>query len=224
MEDPFPNAENVFRSAFEGPNPVDFLLNLIKTYPKPKTITELVVVYMDLVHKFPTECDKFARTLAELRDSVEPTIAGYDRLGNPETQMIADALFDALAEFHESDLAGVDDTSVTPGNEYLVASLLCAVSMKYGLCRSPSHVSSIRRGLHYRNKGYGDNAASREVLALGACLQLLVTRCGPMSEEVDCDDVLGLLEEIKRACVVKDANGRRLLEVCGRFGCTFYMT
>ena len=36
-----------------------------------------------------------------------------------------------------------------------------------------------------------------------------------MGTEIDCDDVLRLLEKVKSACVTKDPNGQQLLEVCG---------
>ena len=128
---------------------------------------------MDLVHQSPTQFDKFAEILTKLRNSKEPTFAGRNVAGDLETLTIANALFDVLAEFHSSDLAGVHDMSVSSSNEYLVASLLCAVSTKYNFCYSPAQVSSTRRGLRHKDKSFGDNVASRQILALGACLQLL---------------------------------------------------
>jgi len=129
----FPDTENIFRDAFDKRDST-FLLDVIKAHPNFKTITVLVAVYMDLVYQSPTQFDTFTKILAELHDLKEPTFAGCDVAGNLGTLMIANTLFDVLAKFHSSDRAGVQDTSVFPGNEYLVTSLLCAISMKYNFC------------------------------------------------------------------------------------------
>jgi len=170
---------------------------------------------MELVAESPTQFDKFAGALVKLQNSKRVTVAGGDRLGNPAQLEIYLALNHQLYEIHSSDLVVAKDPSVTPSNEYLVASLLYAVSMKYRLCDSSIYSAAIAHGLHCRDKKkYRDNVASRQVRVLGACLQLLMSGSyfyGPTGTEVGTDDVLAALEEAR---VVKHPNGQRLLEVC----------
>ena len=221
------NTENAFRSAFKQPDPTPYLLKLIESNPELPTIADLVFVYMDLVAESPKQIYKYAEALASVRKSTI-TVAGGDRLGNPAQQNIGHAFNDVFVEFHSTDLDDVNDKSVTPSNEFLVASLISAVSMLYKFCDSPAQVGGLLRGLHFDDeKNYADDVSSREILVLGACLQLLVAGSylyGPKGTDVGRVDVLGELERIKGAGVVKDRNGQRLLAVCDNFGSIFYTT
>jgi hypothetical protein len=216
MAGSFPNAENAFRGAFNQPDPTPKLLELIRANPELQTITDLVLVYMELVAESPTQIYKFAESLASVRQSTI-TVAGYDRLGNPAQQNIGHVFNDVFVGFHSTDLNDVKDKSVTPSNEFLIASLISAISMKYRFCDSPAQVGGLTRGLQYDDESYGDDVSSREILVLGACLQLLVAGSylyGPTGTDVGRVDVLGALERIKTADIVKGPNGQILLEVC----------
>jgi hypothetical protein len=70
------------------------LLELIKA--RLETISDLVIVYMDLVAEFPTQINKYTRALDVLRNEKGLTVAGGDRLGNPAQQEIDHALLDVL--------------------------------------------------------------------------------------------------------------------------------
>ena len=216
MTEAFPNAESAFRDAFNQPDPVPKLLELITAHPDVETITDLILVYAKLVGESPTQFDKFAAALVKLQHSKGITVAGVDRVGNRAQLEIAYAVSEQLHDIHASGLVGPSNTSVTPSNEYLIDSLLSAISIKYKLCDSHTAVD-----LHDLPKRY------RQVYILGACLQLLMSGSylyGPTGTEVGSDDVLAALEKIKESRVVKDPDGRRLLEVSDRFDYMFYMT
>ena len=209
MTEAFPNAERAFRDAFNHPDPVPKLLELVTAHPDYPAILDLVVVYMELVGESPTQFDKFAGALVKLQHSKGITVAGCDAFGNPEQFEIAHALYDHLLGIHSGSLVVATDPSVTPTNQYLIDSLLSAISIKYRLCNA--HSPAVANGLDHKPKRY------RQVYVLGTCLQLLMSGSylyGPAGTEVGTDDVLATLEKIKRSRVVKDANGQRLLEVC----------
>ncbi|KAF8966796.1 hypothetical protein BDZ97DRAFT_1756386 [Flammula alnicola] len=188
MADSFPNAENAFRDAFNHPDPTPKLLELIKAHPQLPTITDLVSVYMGLVAVCPTQIDKFAGALVKLQSSTETTVAATDDFGNRAQRQIAPVLIRELAGFHGGNLAVVEDHSA----------------------------GAVAHGLHFKDRCYRDAPASREVLVLGACLQLLVCGSylyGPAGTDVGKDDVLAALEVIKEEGIVENTNGQRLLEV-----------
>lgn len=211
MAESFPNAENAFR------DPTPHLLELIWANPVLPTITDLVYVYMSLVAESPAQIYKYTEALASVRKS-KITVGGGDRLCNPAQQNIGHAFNDVFVGFHSFDLDDVNDKSVTPSNEFLVASLISAVSMTCTFCDSPAQVGALLRGLHYDDENYGDDVSSREIRVLGACIQLLVAGSylyGPRGTDVGRVDVLGALERIKAADIVKNPNGQQLLQVCG---------
>ena len=59
MTEAFPNAESAFRDAFNQPDPVPKLLELITAHPDVQAIADLILVYTKLVGEFPTQFDKF---------------------------------------------------------------------------------------------------------------------------------------------------------------------
>lgn len=138
-----------------------------------------------------------------------------DNLGRLAQLDIEPILVRELADFLSGDLANDIDTSVTPSNDYLIASLLSAASRKHRLGESPAQVGSVLRGLYYSSDGA--DPATFEVLVLGACLQLLASGSylyGPKGIHFGKVDVLSALEAVKKESVVKDPNGQELLEVC----------
>ena len=220
MDESFPGAENAFRDAFNLSDPTPKLLELIHTHPDVPTITDLVVIYMELVEQDPPQIHKLTAALVNLKNSKEITVAGCDRLGNPIQIQIADSLRMELYELLGSSLAGTEDTAVTPCNEYLIASLLSATVMKFGLCDSPAFPAAVERDLDYQNTSGVVN--TDEVSVLGTCLQLCISGsylCGP--EGLDDGHVLSALEKIRKADILRHANGRRLLEVSLLFDHTF---
>ena len=213
----FPNAEAAFRHAFNQLDPTSKLIELVRAHPQHLTILDLVSVYTELTAEHPTQVDKYARALVNLRNSNE-TIAACDEFGNPAQREIGAVLNRELAGLHSGDLVFAKDPLVTPSNDYLVASLLSAVSLKYGLCDSPGQVGAILQGLYFKDKQYRSNdRATYEVLVLGACLQLLVSGSylyGPAGTDVGRVDVVKALEAIKGGGIVTNGNGVELLEVC----------
>jgi len=67
----------------------------------------------------------------------------------------------------DSELAFVENVSVT---QYLIASLVSAVAIKFSLCRYNALFHAIHSGLYYHQ--YRFDPATRQVSVLGACLQL----------------------------------------------------
>lgn len=218
MSESFPDALDAIRDAFNLPDPTPQLLELIRAHPELPTIGDIVVIYLELVQQSPSQIDKLTGTLVNLKSSTEFTIAANDRLGKSVPIVTALALNLELNELLSSELAHVKDASVTPSNEHLIASLLSAVAIKYSLCNSTAFSSAVDRGLCHQHDTYRFDVATREVLVLGACLQL------SMSGSYFCDQkgfdarhALGALERIKEVGVVKHPDGQRLLEVCGEF-------
>jgi len=206
----FPNARNVFEDAFNLPDPTPRLLELVRAHPELPTITDLLVIYMELVEKSPIQIDKLTGALANLKNSNDISIDGYDRIGNP----IAYTINNELEKIFGSRLDDLRDGSVVLSNEYLTTSLLSAAAMKYRLCDSIAFPYAVLRALEYQVETRFD-VATHEVLVLGACLQLSISglylcgllRTGP-------DRVLFGLERIKRAGLLSHPNGQQLLEVC----------
>ena len=204
MTKAFPNAESTFWDAFNQPNPAPKLLELLTAHLDVKALLNLIVIYMELIGKSPFQFDKFAGALIKLQNSKGITIASGDRLGNPAQLEITHALYKQLHDIHSAKLVIARDPSVTPSNQYLIDSLLSAISIKYRLC--DTHSTTVAYGLHYKPK-----RPYPQVYVLGACLQLLMSGLylyGPTGTEVGTDDVLATLEKAKNSCVVKDPNGR----------------
>jgi len=208
----FPDIDQAFRDAFNQPEPVPALLEVIGAHPQLTTITDLVCTYMELTAEHPAEVHRFARALVELQNSTEPTIDAFDDFGKPVKKTIHPILNRELADIHSGDLSKAKDSSVTASNDYLIASLLSAISLKYRLCDSPAQVGSIVIGLHPKdNKLYGPS----EILVIAACLQLLVAGSylyGPQGTDVGKQDVPKALELIEQQSVVQNLNGKHLLE------------
>jgi hypothetical protein len=210
IHESFPDAEYAFRYAFSISNPTPKLLQLIRAHPNVRTITILVIIYIELVEMDPTQLDKLTGALVDLKNSNE-TVAGYDRVGNPIQIQIADSLRVELHDLLRSELAGPEDGAVTPCNEYLIASLLSAMATKFGLSDSPAFPYAVVCGLDYQSES---DVETREVLVLGTCLQLSISGsylCGPNG--IDSDFVLSGLRAIRNAHIMNHPRGRRLLEV-----------
>lgn len=211
MTESFPNAEASFRDAFTQLDPAPKLLELIKVHPTAAAITDLVSIYFELAAEDPTQLSRYAEALAIIQATETTILDAADPFGNLGERKISLILYTILAEFHSGDLF-VQDASIIPSNDYLVASLFSAVSLKYRLTDSPAQVGSIRHGLHYKG-GYD----TREVLVLGSCLQLLVAGSylyGPGGTDIGKDNISAALEAVKADRVVKTPNGQRLLVVC----------
>jgi hypothetical protein len=67
---------------------------------------------MELVEKSPTQIDRLAGALVNLKNSNEISVAAYDRPGNPIQIQIAHALKNEVEELLGSDFAAVKDASV----------------------------------------------------------------------------------------------------------------
>jgi len=115
------------------PDPTPKLLELICAHPELPTISDLIIIYLELIEKSPTQIDKLTGALVNLKNSNEISVAGYDRLGNPAQIQIIHALKNEFEELLRSDLAAMEDAFVTPSNEYLITSLISAAVMKHRL-------------------------------------------------------------------------------------------
>ena len=82
-------------------NPTPKLLQLIRAHPNVRTITILVIIYIEMD---PTQLDKLTGALVDLKNSNE-TVAGYD---NPIQILIADSLRVELHDLLRSELGPED--------------------------------------------------------------------------------------------------------------------
>ncbi len=207
MTEPFPDALNVIRNAFDTKDPTSKLLELIRAHPELSTITVIVIIYIDLAQQSPSLVDELVDTLVNLKN----TKITVGRLSDPTE--IAHALNWELDDYLDSELTSVEDASVSPSNEHLITSLISATTMKYSLCNTDVFLGAVNRGLHYERYSY--DVAKREVLVLGACLQLSISGSYFRGQHgFDSIDILNVLEKIKNVGVVKHPQGQRLLEVC----------
>lgn len=209
------NVESALLDAFKHPDPAPRLIELIRAHSQFPTIFYLISIYTELAAELPTQIDKFAQALAQVKTS-KVKIDTEDDFGKPAQLDIEPIFVSELADELSGDFVNVKDLSVTSSNEYLIASLLSATSRKYRLCESPAQIGSVLCGLYYNDRKYGyADRATFEVRVLGACLQLLTSGSylyGPEGIYAGKIDVLAALETIKKEGVVKNPNGQELLE------------
>ncbi|KAF9472651.1 hypothetical protein BDN70DRAFT_446573 [Pholiota conissans] len=68
----FPNSEQLFRTAFNQPNPSSTLLNLIKQNSTYLSIVKLVAIYANLVDENLTRAEALASILLQVRGARPP--------------------------------------------------------------------------------------------------------------------------------------------------------
>ncbi len=81
MGESFLDSLNAIRDAFNQPDPTQQLLELIRDHPELPTIGDIVVICLELVQQSPSQIDKLAGALVNLKGSTEITVAASDRLG-----------------------------------------------------------------------------------------------------------------------------------------------
>jgi hypothetical protein len=119
LEDPFDNAETLFRSAFSLPDPAPELLNLIKAHPTEAAVIHLLVYYTDVVEENPSRANALASALATLRSSLDAPMLNNGRSSLTEVFSIE------LADLHDRGLMfDEDNATFGPTNTYLINCLL----------------------------------------------------------------------------------------------------
>jgi hypothetical protein len=105
LEDPFDNAETLFRSAFSLPDPAPELLNLIKAHPTEAAVIHLLVYYTDVVEENPSRANALASALVTLRSSLDAPMLNNGRSSLTEVFSIE------LADLHDRGLMFDEDNA-----------------------------------------------------------------------------------------------------------------
>ena len=139
MTEPFPNALNAIQNAFDMQDPTSKSLEFIYVHPELPTIGVIVITYIDRAQQAPSLVDNLADVLVNLKKT-KVTVSSGGRLS--DSIQIAHALSWELDEYLGSELASVNDASVSPSNEHLITSPLSATTMKYPLCDTICNINS----------------------------------------------------------------------------------
>jgi len=116
-------------------------------YPRPRCTS-----YMELVGESLPSSTNLQEHWSSFETQKGLPLLVVTDLANPAQLKIADALYDQLLGIHISTLVVAIDPSVTPTNQYLIDSLLSAISIKYGLC--DTHSGAVAHGLNHNPKHY----------------------------------------------------------------------
>ena len=115
MSEAFLGSIEAIQGAFSLPDPTPQLLELIHAHPETPTIGDIVIICYELVLQFPSQVNKLAGILVNLK-STTFTIGASDRNRKPMQVSIGWALNQELVGLLDSELAYVqnDFVSVTP--------------------------------------------------------------------------------------------------------------
>ena len=113
MTEPFPDTLCAIRNAFDMKDPTSNLLEFIRAHPELSTITVVVITYISTspTKQSPSLVDKLADTLVHTKSP----LADLVKHELPLNRELDDHL--------GSELASVEDASVSPSNERLVITL-----------------------------------------------------------------------------------------------------
>jgi hypothetical protein len=214
----FPGAEKAFREALTLPEPTTTLLELIKAHPISHSVDVLVQEYAKTVIANPMTISKLASVLFELVNSTDvPSIASWNAFGKPTQTEFAELLYFELYECHLRTLISTDkiSPSVNPKNPHLTGSLISAASLKHRLsnCSTQTAVHDI---IDIKNNEEIP-AKAQEIIVLGSCLHLV--SCGSVFygrksiHHPKKDLILPALEKVRKAGIVRRADGNKLLDV-----------
>jgi hypothetical protein len=216
-KEPFPNSEELLRSAFALSDPTPALLQLIKAYPTADAVRDLLIFYIDAVEANPSRAYALASVLVALRDSPDAPVILSDSSDAPfiqDSSTLAEAFDNELDDLHaRGSVFDKDNKTFGPTNTYLINSLLSGLSFKYNLTLSPTQYSYIEDGLHV-----DDNSSICQLLLIGACIQLLTngSRIVPTGKPFirSANEVLIKLRFQQSAGRITDLNALKLLDVC----------
>ncbi|KAF9461724.1 hypothetical protein BDZ94DRAFT_799545 [Collybia nuda] len=199
------------------------LLATIQADSTIDTINLFVTSLAEAVNSDPTKADAIAETLASLfaiPESQTLDIRGVDPDDAEVTTPLQSTFLIALGEWlnyalHETSLVEPKRTIVEPSNTVLTAAVFSAALLKTGVLASPSYVFSFtRQGLQLPNAVR--ETERQEIVAIGACLQLLVAgkiMLDRWLEKSDgSDGIVQALKALSDGKVILSENGRVLLQ------------
>ena len=208
LNDPFDNAEQLFRSAYALSDPVPELLNLMKAHPTQASAIDLVVYYTEAVEEDPSCANALASALVTLRDSPDAPML------NDGSSNLVEVFSFELAVLHSRGLRiGKSHINFGPTNLYLINCLLSGLSFKHRLTSCSDQYGSIMKGLN----AYPDGSSTSELLVIGACIQLLTNGSYIISTAKSyiksVNEVATKLRFQKSMGTIKASNALKLLDV-----------
>ena len=199
---------------------VGALTAAINASPTWRTLGTIVGEFRTLSEAHPTQTLQFAETIhaasqppactATMRDDDDP-----DNAADLMNELDVTVLEMLSGVFCVNDrVPGYAD--ITPTNPLLAAALMSGACMRIGLCRSADQMGMVCAGLQFPEYLHGNSAAESELYALHACLALLVGGA-EMYKELECDHdkFPAAFKKLVDEDVIKDENGKKLLQVCG---------
>jgi len=93
------------------------LLELIRAHPELPTISDLIIIYLELIEKSPTQIDKLTGALVNLKNSNKNSVAGYEVI-QPRYRSSMPSKTNSKNCF--AAISPLEDAFVTPSNEYLI--------------------------------------------------------------------------------------------------------
>ncbi len=194
------------------------LVELIKETPTWDTVDEIASTFPLVAQAQPTDTLKIASAIdaaSRVPDLPAKVSTGPKKrdTASPRAELqssIGEMLTTALCV----DPTRAASAGVAPANAFLVAALISGACERTGLCRSPEQRGTVCEGLQFPEYERAPESA-QEVLAVHACLALLVGGAA-MYQAIGWEiGKLGpALKSIMEENIIKDENGRKILQVC----------
>lgn len=207
-DEAFPNSDELFKQAFSSPEPLSPLLELLKKHPTYYSVRDLIIAYTETVAAKPLRGQILASALSQLGRSADaPQITG---VADPLSALINRELADLHFKSPE-----LEDGPHTwgPDNQYLIESLLSALSLKLDLTSSSDMLAPLGDGLNAT-----PSTPHAQEVVVGACVQLLMAGSFFVSNQAGFyrttpEKVAAKLRSQKDLGTVREESGIRALEL-----------
>ena len=194
------------------------LVELIKETPTWDTVDEIASTFPLVAQAQPADTLKIATAIdaaSRAPDLPSKVSTGpKKRDAAPPRAEFQSSVGEMLTSALSADHARAASAGLAPANPFLVGALISGVCERTGLCRSPEQRGTVCEGLQFPGYVHAPEGA-QEILAVHACLALLVGGAA-MYQAIGWETgKLGpALKRIAEGDVIKDRNGKKLLQVC----------
>jgi hypothetical protein len=156
-------------------NDLNTLIQLFKDNPTWDTVHNTSIALHHLSFEDPSKIDGYTTTLAALQKSPHAPDIISERDGKEELHAFEDVFQRQMYNIITALFGDVKVISITPTNNYLIASILSGSAIRNGLCVSSAQIGEVTQGLQFTESEYKDHAKPKqyEVYAVGACIQVL---------------------------------------------------